>query len=192
MDDRLIARLPPKLAAIEAESESLGFAQRSEQRTGALLRALAASKPGGRMLELGTGTGVGTAWLLDGMDAEARLTTIDIDAEVSGIAARFLGDDPRLTILVEDALSWLRAAQEGTFDLIFADSLIGKFESFEAAWRLLAPGGLYVGDDLLPQPSWPEGHESRVAAWLEDLDRRSDCILLRLCWSSGLLILVRT
>jgi len=43
------------------ESEELGFTMGSEPRTGALLRTLAASKPGGRFLELGTGTGVGRA-----------------------------------------------------------------------------------------------------------------------------------
>jgi tRNA A58 N-methylase Trm61 len=47
---------------------------------------MAASKPGGRMLETGTGTGVGTCWLLDGMDATARLTTVDIDPTVQTIA----------------------------------------------------------------------------------------------------------
>ena len=51
----------------------------SEPKTGALLAALAASKPGGRLLELGTGTGLGTAWLLSGMDADSHLDTVDTD-----------------------------------------------------------------------------------------------------------------
>jgi predicted O-methyltransferase YrrM len=51
----------------------------SEPKTGAFLAALAASKPGGRLLELGTGTGLGAAWLLAGMDAAARLDTVDAD-----------------------------------------------------------------------------------------------------------------
>jgi len=37
----------------------------SDVMVGALLRLLAAAKPGGRMLELGTGTGLATAWVLD-------------------------------------------------------------------------------------------------------------------------------
>ena len=68
----------------------------SEPKTGSLLRALAASKPKGNFLELGTGTGVGTAWLLAGMDPDSRLVTVDMDTEVVQIAQRHLGHDPRL------------------------------------------------------------------------------------------------
>ena len=52
-------------------------------RRQARLAALAASKPGGRLLELGTGTGIGTAWLLSGMDGDARLDTVDVDEQVT-------------------------------------------------------------------------------------------------------------
>ena len=49
----------------------------SVPRLGALLRALVASKPGGRFLELGSGTVHGTACLLSGMDAASHLDTVD-------------------------------------------------------------------------------------------------------------------
>jgi predicted O-methyltransferase YrrM len=38
------------------------------------------------MLEIGTGTGIGTSWLLDGLNAEAQLTTVDINPEIQAIA----------------------------------------------------------------------------------------------------------
>jgi predicted O-methyltransferase YrrM len=58
----------------------------SEADTGALLRFLAASKPGGRMLELGTGTGLATAWLLDGTGRCASLVSVDVDPVVQDVA----------------------------------------------------------------------------------------------------------
>ena len=61
---------PAALAAIQAETEALSFNMASEPQTGALLRALAASTPAGTLLELGTGTGLSAAWLLEGMDAQ--------------------------------------------------------------------------------------------------------------------------
>ncbi len=48
---------PPVLNQILAQTEALGFDMASEPRTGALLRTLAASKPGGRFLELWIGLG---------------------------------------------------------------------------------------------------------------------------------------
>lgn len=75
----------------------------SEPRTGSFLRTLAALKPGGRLLELGTGTGLGTAWHLDGMDATSTLDSVDRDPAVQAIARRHLGGDARITFHSEDA-----------------------------------------------------------------------------------------
>ena len=73
MNDHEFSRTPDALEAILKDTAALGFTMASEPRTGALLAAFAASKPGAKILELGTGTGLGTAWLLSGMDADARL-----------------------------------------------------------------------------------------------------------------------
>lgn len=64
---------PAALTDIERETKAIGFPMASDSWTGALLRTLAASKPRGALLELGTGTGLATAWLLDGMDSESTL-----------------------------------------------------------------------------------------------------------------------
>jgi predicted O-methyltransferase YrrM len=188
----LPAKAPPALAAIIRETKNLGFALASEPETGALLRILAVGKPGGRILEIGTGTGIATAWLLDGMDADTRLVSIDIDATTSAVAARHLGDDSRLTLVVGDAESWLHKNGHGRFDLIFADAIPGKYQAFEAAWRRLATGGFYVVDDMTPQPDWPEDHVSRAAALLDHLHTRPDCCLVDLDWAGGIAIVART
>ena len=79
---------PTALAAIERDTQAIGFSMASDGLTGSLLRTLAASKPGGALLEVGTGTGMGTAWLLDGMDETARLTTVDSSADHTAVARR--------------------------------------------------------------------------------------------------------
>src|SRR5208283_2222700 len=65
MDDTLNLRPPAVLAAIERDAAAIGFNLSAEPRIGALLRTLVATKPGGAFLELGTGMGVSTAWILD-------------------------------------------------------------------------------------------------------------------------------
>jgi predicted O-methyltransferase YrrM len=55
MNDTEFYRRPAGIADIVAETEALSFNMMSEAKVGALLAVLAASKPGGRLLELGTG-----------------------------------------------------------------------------------------------------------------------------------------
>jgi len=61
LNDRYVIDPPIALEAILHETIDIGFSMASESQTGSLLRTLVASKPGGRFLELGTGTGVATA-----------------------------------------------------------------------------------------------------------------------------------
>lgn len=187
----LMQRTPPALPAIQADTERLGFAMASEPKTGALLAALAASKPGGRLLEIGTGTGVGTAWLLSGMDASARLDTVDTDRSFVDVARHHLGADARVAFRLEDGETFLARADPDTYDLVYADAWPGKFTHLDAALACLRQGGFYVIDDLLPQPNWPEGHAAKVDALVEDLERRRGFAIVRLAWASGLLLAVR-
>lgn len=183
---------PACLKAIEADTQALGFSMASEPRTGALLRTLAASKRGARLLELGTGTGIATAWLLDGMDAAAQLDTVDNDESPVAIARRHLGHNARVRFHLADGAAFLAQAQPQTYDLIFADAWPGKFSELDQALTLLKPGGFYVIDDLLPQPNWPEGHAPKVPRLIETLAQRPDLTLCPLAWSSGLVVAVKT
>jgi predicted O-methyltransferase YrrM len=186
-----ITRVPPVFEAIRRETEQLGFSMASEPRTGDLLRTLAASKPGGRLLELGTGTGMGTSWLLAGMDPTARLETVDNDPAVVEIAQRHLDRDPRVTFHLRDGAAFLADQAPAQFDLVYADTWAGKFTDRDLALALVRPGGFYFIDDLTPVTTWPEGHAEKVHALIADLESRSDFVATRMSWASGLLLLVR-
>jgi predicted O-methyltransferase YrrM len=183
-----IPRLPKPLAAIERDTRALGFDMAADRQTGALLRVMAASKPGGRLLELGTGTGLSTCWLLDGMDPSSSLDTVDTDHEVLQVARRHLGSDPRLTIHQVDGVLFLRQVRHRRFELIFADAWPGKFHHLDEALALLGPGGLYVVDDLLSRPTWPEGHASQVASLVDALEKRDDLYVVQFDWSTGIIV----
>jgi predicted O-methyltransferase YrrM len=196
--------LPPQLAVIQACTVALGFHMGSERGIGNLLQILAASKPAGRFLELGTGTGIATAWLLSGMDRDSTLISIDTDEHVQSVAHEILGGDPRLTLLTEDAEPWLKnhaavgpPTPESTpklkkeFDLIFADAMPGKFIARDQALNLVAPGGFYVIDDLLPQPNWPEGHADKIPPLQYTLSSQPGFFSLPIAWASGTMVLVR-
>lgn len=191
MNDLEITPRPAALDAICVDAERVGFTLSSEPRTGALLRALAASKRGGQFLELGTGAGVGTAWLIDGMDSQSRLVSVDTDAKVQELARQHLGHDPRVTFHLGDGAAFLANAGDARFDLIYADAWPGKFSHLDRALALLKVGGIYFIDDLLPQANWPEGHAPKVAALIAGLEGRCDFVTAKLAWASGLMMVVR-
>ena len=191
MDDISYVQPPTTLVRILKRTSELGFELASEDRTGALLRTLAASKPGGRFLELGTGTGVATAWVLDGMDATSQLVSVDVDAKLQESAREALGHDARLTLVLEDAAAFLKRQPAASFDFVFADAMRGKYDNLDDALRLVRAGGFYVIDDMLPQSNWPEGHGPRVSALLEALAARPDFEITPMAWASGLVVAVR-
>jgi predicted O-methyltransferase YrrM len=188
MDDHTYIDLPAVLPAIEEETRRLNFKMGSEVRTGVLLQMLAASKPGGLLLELGTGTGLGTAWLLEGMDPGARLISADNDPACLEVAKRHLGKDERVEFREGDGSAVIDSLQGSQFDLLFADTWPGKFWDLEKAVHLVKEGGFYIIDDLLPQESWPEGHAEKVPPLLEQIRNHPDLVSCRISWSTGLVI----
>jgi predicted O-methyltransferase YrrM len=190
MLDTINLNPPAVLKNIEEATKSIGFTMGSDQQTGSLLRTLAASKPSGSFLELGTGTGLSAAWLLDGMNAQSRLTTVDKNENRTAIARRFLGHDSRITFITMDGIAFIDSmkAQGKTFDFIFADMQPGKFEYLDETLELLAPGGLYVIDDLLMLSSWGETHVSKVYHLISTLEKKEDLRITKLNWSVGLII----
>jgi predicted O-methyltransferase YrrM len=188
MNDGANIKLPQRLPQIMSETARLNFTMASDLLTGCLLRTLAATKPAGDFLELGTGTGLAAAWLLDGMDERSRLISVEIDESVLAVAKKFLGDDRRADFFYADGAWWLDHAECFRFDLIFADSWPGKYTHLDEALRLLKRGGLYVIDDMLPQPNWPDGHAGRVDELISTLEKRKDLFITKLNWSTGVIV----
>ncbi|MET8497037.1 O-methyltransferase [Streptomyces microflavus] len=187
MDDRPYFR-PAALDAILADATRLGFAMSCEDRTGSLLATLAASKPGGHLVELGTGVGAGASWLLHGMRPDARLTTVEMDPEHQAVAAGHLGNDTRVSFVTANADAWLDSYAGPPLALAYVDCRPGKFHRLDDLIGLLEPGGLYVVDDLLPQPTWPSDHQTRVDNFLAHLPERSNLRGTTATWASGVLV----
>jgi predicted O-methyltransferase YrrM len=162
----------------------------SDLYTGSLLKTLVASRRSGRILELGTGGGLATSWILEGLDQHSNLLTIENNMALWEIARQQL-NDPRIEFILADAYVWLKEYQGEKFDLIFADAMPGKYDLFVEAIQLLKSGGFYVIDDMLPQPNWPSGHAEKADVFIHMLESRKDLILTKLKWSTGIIIVVK-
>jgi len=153
-----------------------------------LLRTLAATKPGGRLLEVGTGVGVGAAYLLAGMDPTARLTTLERGPAIANAARTLLTDDERVEVVTTDAVEWLTAYDGPPFDLVFVDTTSAKFERRDLLFAHLAPGALFIADDLLPQDKWTEAHGPRVERFRREIVAEPNLVTTLIDWGSGLVV----
>lgn len=191
MTDHDIQNIPDSYFAIDQATKELGFTMPSDMLTCSLLRTLASIKPSGKFLELGTGTGLSTSWILDGMDRYSTLVSIDNDEAVFNIAKTHLGKDSRLSLVLSDGEDWISANREKRFDYIFADTWHGKYLVLEEVLDMLHPGGLYIVDDMLPQPNWPVGHAEKAINFVKELEKRKDLRLTKMNWATGIIIAVK-
>jgi len=185
-----VAKIPKDLPKLEGLALKANFQQNSEPATGALLKAFAATKPGGKLLELGTGAGLGTSWLLDGMTEHAHLISVDRDESIQEIARDVLGSDKRVDFVHQESEEFLKSCQMGEFDFIFADAFAGKYEFLDEALFLLKQGAVYISDDMLPQANWQEGQEFKIPL-MKLLLQREDIITLPLNWGTGYAVCVK-
>jgi predicted O-methyltransferase YrrM len=182
---------PKSYLDIDEATKASGFTMASDVLTCSLLRTLATSKPAGKFLELGTRTGLSTSWILDGMDQESTLVSIDFDPKLLEIAEQFLGNDKRLSLVEADGADWFEANKNEKFDYIFADTWHGKYLLLDEAISMLNTGGIYLIDDMLPQPNWPEGHDKKAVQLITDLEKRTDLILTKQVWATGIVVGVK-
>lgn len=137
--------------ALEA-SQKQGFEKSCTLEVGRLLGLLAAAAGPGAVAELGTGCGVGSAWLLSGLPEEGRLVSVDANPAHHRAVTKLFGDAPNAQFLCGD---WRKALPYGPFRLIFVDVGEAKDAGAEAVMEALAVGGVAVLDDFTPEARWP-------------------------------------
>ena len=191
MDNKKVKE-PKELAGIIADTQKTDFNMCGEKDVGVLLRTLARSK-NGNFLELGTGSGLSTAWILDGMDESSHLITVDNDEKLLDIAKRHLSHYKNVEFVCDDANKFLEKLKKENkkFDFIFADTWAGKYEMLEETLEMLKNKAFYIIDDMLPQSNWPEGHEKKVEKLIDYLHNRDDLEIVNLNYSSGVIICVK-
>lgn len=192
MNDANIRDIPRIHSEIERKSEQIRFTMPSDLYVGSLLKILISSKPKGRFLEIGTGIGLSLSWMMEGLDTDSRLISVDKDQELIDIATGYFGKDLRLTLVCQDGTQWIEEYAGPKFDLIFADAWPGKYNKMNELLDLVNTGGFYVIDDMNKQSNWPEGHEHHVKRLVVFLEERKDLQITKMNWSTGLIVAVKT
>jgi len=151
---------PPLVLRALALAEAQGFAKSCRPEDGALLHILAARRGTARAAEIGTGLGVGAAWIVSALPPQVPFFTAELDPVLAARAAELFADDPNVTVI---AGSWRDSLpEEAPFDLVFVDASDAK-DDVDAVLGLLAPGGTVVLGDFWHDPVLPD---ARRDAWL--------------------------
>ena len=142
--------LPPLVEKALARTKRLGFERSCRPEVGRLLHALAASRGRERVAEIGTGTGVGAAWIVSALAPQTPFFTAERDHARVGAARELFAADENVHVLEGDWRELL--PPEAPFDLVFYDAAkqLRPREDGELVLSLLAPGGIAVLDDLTP------------------------------------------
>lgn len=152
----------PHVTAARARAAEVGCGA-VDAATGAVLRLLAAATDAKAVVELGTGAGVSSLWLLAGMRPDGVLTTVDTETEHQRLARQALVEagygTGRVRLITGEALAVLPRLSDGAYDLVFCDAARSEnLDYLTAALRLLRPGGVVVfagalGDGRVADPS---------------------------------------
>ena len=117
--------------------------------SGATLRLLATAAKARHIIEVGTGAGVSTLWLLRGMRPDGVLTSVDAEPEHQRLAKISIAEagvpTGRARLIGGRALQVLPRLSDAAYDLMFCDANRAEnLDYLDAAMRLLRPGGMVV------------------------------------------------
>jgi predicted O-methyltransferase YrrM len=150
----------PRLVARAREAaEALGFEKSCRDEDGMLLHVLAGRRGVERVAEIGTGTGVGTAWLASALAPGVPLFTAEVEPELAAAAAKVFADDADVSVLEGDWRALL--PPHAPFDLIFVDGGRAKDDP-DAVLGLATPAATIVMDDF--SSDW-DGPDPRRVCW---------------------------
>ena len=120
---------------------------------GRLLTMLTKMIAPAKALELGTFTGYSALCIAEGLPDGGSLLTVEADDELEEvITSNFATSEfaDRIILRIGEALNVCREMPSGQFDLIFIDADKREYpQYYEAAKRLLSPGGYMLADNTL-------------------------------------------
>jgi predicted O-methyltransferase YrrM len=160
----------------------------SEPGVGALLASLAAAAPAtARIAELGTGAGVGLAWIVYGLGERTDASVYTVDANEELLATVAAAGWPGYVQFVHD--DGAHAVREfAPFDLVFADAPGGKLEGLEGTIGALAPGGVLIVDDMDPALHADDGFLEQLGSVRDQILGDPSLVAAELDFASGVIV----
>jgi predicted O-methyltransferase YrrM len=143
---------PPLVGQALDLADRAGFTLSCADEVGRLLYVLVRQYQRGCIAEIGTGCGVGAAWMISALAPTATFVTVEIDDKRAAAVQALFADIPNVQVIKGD---WREILAYGPFVMLFADGAKAKLHAADDLVGALQPGGLIVIDDLTPESQWP-------------------------------------
>jgi predicted O-methyltransferase YrrM len=128
------------------------FNHSCSDETGRLLAVLAGQVKEGKILEVGTGLGVGSAWILSNISSSVKFISVDNCEEKVALTSEAIEHEQAEFIYGD----WKEVIKEGPFQFIFADAAAVKLAEASELYDILDIGGTLLMDDFTPEEHWPD------------------------------------
>ncbi len=140
--------IPPLVLRAQELANQKGFSHSCAPEVGRMLYLLAAMHPRGRLGEIGTGCGLGAAWMISAIGEAGELYTVDNDSELLESVRPAFAEFSNVHLLRGD---WRALLAYGPFDLLFVDAREPKQTLPPELFEALKVGGALVVDDMTPE-----------------------------------------
>ncbi len=186
----LTAGIPAAVAQAKRRGVAHRFTESCDDGVGRLLAVQAAHLPtGAKVLELGTGVGIATAWLVAGLGSRTDVDILSVQADDT-LSATARGDDWPSYVRIDTAdVEAVLADHPGTFDLIAADASAVTVDHVDTMVDASRSRGMLIflhHSGIDAAASEPE--ETPLSALRQTVLDHSELVAVDIDWSGGLLI----
>ena len=183
--------LPERVARAEERAARAGFENLCGRPVGRLLASLAAAVPlGGRVLEIGTGLGVGLAWIVSGLEERDDVEVISVECDLLRSENTARDSWPPWVRLVAGSAENL-LPDLGRFSLAVADAEMGKWVRLDLSIEALHRRGVLVVNDMSPNLHDAPSSRSTVSQVRTALLGDSRLMAAEITASSGIITATR-
>lgn len=166
---RSTTAIPPLVQSALDLAAKMGFEGSCTPEVGRLLEVLAGGVRSGVIAEIGTGCGVGAAWIAGALRPGVSLLTVENEPQRAEAVRDLFASNPKVRTVADD---WHVLLTQAPFAMIFADGGRAKEHEPETLLHALVPGGLILLDDLTPEDQWPDEWQGKPDPvrefWLND------------------------
>lgn len=185
----LSARIPEPVADAKRRAVEQRFTRSCSDDVGRFLAVQAGHlPPNGKVLDIGAGVGIATAWLVSGLGSRADVVILTVESdEMLSAAARSYQWPSYVRIETADADTAL-ADHPHTFDLIFTDASPATLGHIDAIIDASRSGGMLIFGYSAVSAAATEPEGTSLTALRQAVLDHDKLVAVDMDWPSGLLI----